>query len=406
MSLPPRATSSASRLASILPPGVLPALAVFSLVNLGAATIYTMFPLYLASLGMTPAGIGLLSSTSLVALAVGEGSWGWVSQRLGLRRSLVFSAALSALGALALAFLAHIAAIYFFYSLRSFAFATIFPASRSHLALSSAPGRRASALAVLEFVLLGSGSLGALLGGFAAQLWDYRAVFLASALLTSLATVLALATLRDAPPAATGATAGDSAPPSPFPWRPFALQGTVAACFFVALSASGTFLPVLAGTIQGLQPAQVGLLFTLGGLVGMALTIPLGHLADRVGRERALALGLLASIGSMLGLAFAVGFAPLLAANTLGRLSHAIFGPAGAARLSELVPRQRLTTAMGLYGFAEDVGVIIGPALGGAVWEPWGYRWTFLLAALIGLAGLALVPFLVPRRAPRPAPQP
>ncbi|MBI3952953.1 MAG: MFS transporter [Chloroflexi bacterium] len=391
-------------LASLVPARLAPVFAVVGLVSFSTATLGPVFPIYLTSLGLTPASIGLISSTFFVALAVGEGSWGWLGQRLGLRRSLVFGGALSGLAVLALAFTAQPAAIYALSAVRGAAFAAIFPATRSHVALAAPARRRAATIAVLGMAMAGTQSLGALLGGLVADAWGFRAVFVASALLAGVATGVAVIGLRgvsagDTPRASSGGEAAAADPPSRMPWRALALQGSLAACFFVALGTSGTFLPVLAGPVQGLRPGQVGLIFTLSGLVGMLLTVPLGHLSDRMGRERGMALGLLASAGSMASLAFAVGFWPLLAASSLGRLSYGLFSPAGTARLSEVVPPQRLTTAMGLYGLAEDVGVIAGPALGGAVWGPWGHRGTFLLAALAGLGGLALMPWLArPRR--------
>ena len=395
---------------ALVPPRVAPVIAVVGLVSLSTATLGPVFPIYLASLGLTAASIGLISSTFFVALAVGEGSWGWLGQRLGLRRSLVLGGALSGLAVLALAATTDVTAIYALSALRGIAFSAIFPASRSHVALAAAPQRRAATIALLGLAMAGSQGLGALVGGFVAEAWGFRAVFAASAALAGVATTVALALpglasgeKRHAPGGteALGATAL-----ARLPWRSLALQGAVAACFFVALGTSGTFLPVLANTVQGLSPSQVGLIFTASGLLAMLLTLPLGHLADRLGRERAMALGLVASGGSMAALAFAVGFWPLLAASALGRLSHALFSPAGTARLSEIVPRQRLTAAMGLYGLGEDLGVIAGPAVGGLVWGPLGHRWTFLLAALASGAGLCLMPLLARRRGSPPASHP
>ena len=59
-------------------------------------------------------------------------------------------------------------------------------------------------------------------------------------------------------------------------------------------------------------------------------------------------------------------------------------------RISESVPSHRQGIAMGVYGVFEDVGAMIGPAIGGFLWVSWGPKSPFLAAGLISVIGAIL----------------
>ena len=60
-----------------------------------------------------------------------------------------------------------------------------------------------------------------------------------------------------------------------------------------------------------------------------------------------------------------------------------MFSPAAVTLLSENIARHKQSTAMGVYGGFEDIGVIVGSALGGVVWSALGPTFTFLLVAAV-----------------------
>jgi len=119
----------------------------------------------------------------------------------------------------------------------------------------------------------------------------------------------------------------------------------------------------------------------------MILSIPLAMLSDRKGKRIFMILGLLVSASGMAGVAFAESFPWLIVFVSIRSLGAAMFSPAALGLLSESVPRQRQSTAMGFYGVCEITGIIVGSALGGFVWSAWGPRVTFLLGTLA--AGMA-----------------
>jgi MFS family permease len=160
-----------------------------------------------------------------------------------------------------------------------------------------------------------------------------------------------------------------------------------------------TFLPLLATQIVGVEATEVGILFTIGGLSSLVLGIPLGMLADRLGKRTLMILGLVVSGGAMAGIAFAQSYPLLILFTIVNGLGAVMFTPAALGLLSEMVPSHKQSTAMGLYGgICEDSGIIAGSALGGFVWSALGPQPTFLIGAIASGVG-ALISFrLIGRR--------
>jgi DHA1 family multidrug resistance protein-like MFS transporter len=169
---------------------------------------------------------------------------------------------------------------------------------------------------------------------------------------------------------------------------------------FVASTATQARLllvPLYAAS-TGASPAEVGLLFAAQAITQAVLSIPMGMLADRFGRRRvmivALACGLagavLASIGGMPLLFVSQAFAGVSAASTATVLLAAI---AAAA------PPERLGRAMGAQVLGQQMGLLVGPPLGGLLLSVSDARTAFLVIGLLFVVAMPLAFFGIdPRR--------
>jgi DHA1 family multidrug resistance protein-like MFS transporter len=145
-------------------------------------------------------------------------------------------------------------------------------------------------------------------------------------------------------------------------------------------------------------------LFIAGPMVANTLVqIPAGRLTDRVGRRPVL-------IGARLGYA-ALSFALFADRGPLWLLAvfraaqgacSGAYAPALLAALTDLTPPDRRATRFSQLQRSELTGLLIGPAIGGAV-ASWRESAVFGIAGVAVLAGLGAV-FQVPetRRAPEP----
>lgn len=150
----------------------------------------------------------------------------------------------------------------------------------------------------------------------------------------------------------------------------------------------------------GLADWQLGLMTGLAfALFYTVLGIPLARYADRPGADRSrlitVCLAVWSAMTALCGLA--TGFLQLLAARIGVGVGEAGCSPAAHSLISDLVPKARRATAMGVYSLGIPLGKLVGMAVGGVVAQAVGWRMAFLAVGLPGLALAVLTWFTLPR---------
>jgi EmrB/QacA subfamily drug resistance transporter len=132
-------------------------------------------------------------------------------------------------------------------------------------------------------------------------------------------------------------------------------------------------------------------------LVLVGLVAPIGRLADMAGRKLLYTYGFAVFIvGSAL-----CGLAPNLLMLNVFRAVQAI----GAAMLQAnsvaiiyaAMPRDKLGRGIGIQGAAQALGLALGPTVGGLLVQAGGWRWIFWVNVPMGIAGVVLGWFFIPR---------
>ena len=163
--------------------------------------------------------------------------------------------------------------------------------------------------------------------------------------------------------------------------------------------ALGPFLNVFLVTQQHWSQSQVGLVTTVGGLIGLAVQTPIGAAIDETRAKRGaivLALGVLA-IGALAIFALP-HFWPVLIANSLMAIVGDVFGPAVAALTLGLFTRKQLARRMGRNSAFDHAGNVAIAVTAGAVGYAFSQRAVFLLVPVFAvLASIAVLS--VPSRA-------
>lgn len=159
-----------------------------------------------------------------------------------------------------------------------------------------------------------------------------------------------------------------------------------------------SLVPVYAERM-GLTVSLIGYLALSAALGGILLQLPIGHLADRMGRWRVLTFVIIASTILPLLILISGDFQPALFPLVLlyGGIAGAIY-TIGLALLGERLEGGAITAANAAFIFAYGLGSLIGPPLSGAAmdtWDPYG-----LMIALSLMSGLYLLT-LLPRLAKR-----
>jgi EmrB/QacA subfamily drug resistance transporter len=122
-----------------------------------------------------------------------------------------------------------------------------------------------------------------------------------------------------------------------------------------------------------------------------AVVLTAGSLADRFGRRRVFAAGLVVFTVASGWCAAATSIEMLDAARAVQGLGAAIMFATSLALLAAAFPSERERTgALAAYGATIGASFAIGPAVGGVLTEALGWRWVFLVNLPIGIAVLAV----------------
>jgi multidrug resistance protein len=150
-------------------------------------------------------------------------------------------------------------------------------------------------------------------------------------------------------------------------------------------------VPVLPDLTQrfGASPATIGFLFGSFGITLLGVSIPVGAVSDRVGRRLPLVVGMAILAVSTLLFAYANSLATLFAARLMQGAADAITWGVGFALVADLYDANDRGRVMGLVMSGSNLGFMLGPSIGGWLYETGGPRLPFMAVSLLSLVALA-----------------
>ncbi len=144
----------------------------------------------------------------------------------------------------------------------------------------------------------------------------------------------------------------------------------------------------------GLSDSSLGLLGTAFTLLYAFVGIPLGRLADRVGRKSILSAGVfvwsLLTVGSGLAQSFWQIFALRLGVG----VGEASCAPAATSLIGDLFPASWRAKALAIFMLGLPVGVALSFAVSGTIAKEYGWRAAFFVAGIPGLLCAIAVLFI------------
>lgn len=364
--------------------------------TLALGLIQIALPLELRQLHASPNQIGITLSMFGLGLFAFEWAWGLIADRIGYRVPLILSLVLYAAGVLLLARSTSVLLIAISYFVTSGMLVAVGPVGRSFVGTSLPPALRATGLAVLTAEWLIGEAVGGGAGGQLMERMPVQNVLYLAAVLPLFSALLLVWVFRGYVETHGRSTWTDEdvrverSRTGPSLTRVLLVTAVIMLLFQTGAGGELALLPLLVTAHLNLSAADAGTAVFAAGMLGGLLLVPGGMAADRWGRRPAMVAGGILAASGFAVYALAGSFGMVILGAALRALGGALIWPAATAWISEASPRRRHALVMGLYGEFENVGVTIGPILGGVAWS-----WAGIQSAFFLYGGFALLAALV-----------
>jgi MFS family permease len=378
----------------------------FGMATLSWGIITPIMPIYITSIGIKPEMLGILFAVSWGGQIIGEIAGGWMADTRGFKLPIIVGTngcipiMLSLVVTQSFSWLLP---VFFIWGLVR---ATIFGPTRGFIGNYASASNKVTLMALYNICFGLASSVGSFITGFVADNlgyhWDFflaAGIFMAGGIAvcffdssTSVPRPAEIITIAKHP---------ESGHPATLKSGIFIIQCAVAALFFLGMGIEMTFLPLLCTQIMGVTVTEVGILITIGGVISTILLVPIGRWADARGVKWFILGGLAVFAVSLFGFAIAETYAWLIATFIVLSIGRVMFSPAASALLSNTLPSHIQSTALGIYGASEDLGLLIGSIIGGFTWGmEKGSQLTFVTGggAIIVAVILAVLLFLPGRQ--------
>jgi predicted MFS family arabinose efflux permease len=173
--------------------------------------------------------------------------------------------------------------------------------------------------------------------------------------------------------------------------------------YFTAAGVAIFALPLYVTGPVGSNKAGAGLAFGAFAVTALILRPFAGRLSDDRGRRPLLVGGALLCAVAMLLTAYVDALAPVVALRLTLGVAEAAFFVASFAALADLAPPSRLGEALSYNSLGLYLGLALGPLLGEALVETWGFTAAWYGAAVLSLMAAAVVLAIGETRPDRPA---
>jgi MFS family permease len=151
------------------------------------------------------------------------------------------------------------------------------------------------------------------------------------------------------------------------------------------MAMTSPFLQLYAHEVKGANQYLLGVMTTTTVLTRLVFGIPLGRLADRIGRKKVIFLLTPLWYAANLLLVFSTNATTLILSASL-QTFYAIFSGVTSAMTLELVPLEKVGKWSGALGLFRGLVAIPAPVISGLVWRKLGPLYVFLIPLVIDLA--------------------
>lgn len=353
-----------------LPPGFWTLAAGEGLLTAGYAISFPFLALYLSGQrGIPMAWVGAFLAGSMLVASLAQFIGGEVSDAVGRRKVMIWAMAARTLFIGVIAWAIYTSAslwwVFVFHPVGMFIGSFFHPAARSWVADFTPPAGRMKAYGFLRMANNAGWALGPALGGLLAE-GSYALMFFVTAAVFALCTGIVALAVKDLPGLAKGrfvspGLSGAAHALANRVFLRFCLFGFTMSAVMSQLVVSSS---LYSKTYLGLTERQIGLLFSINGLMVVVFQYFVTRLLDGRRITRGLAAGALCYAAGYLAFGFAPSFFFAAAAIVVVTFGEIAVSPGMQALGANMAPRAEKGRYLGLQGLFQQVGNSTGILIG------------------------------------------
>lgn len=361
------------------------------LANISSSMSFGFLSLYLTDLGASVANVGLVFTVaSLVPLAL-QIVGGWMSDTIGRLKTIALGSIAGIFGSIGFVLAPSWEWIMLSLGITYVAVSMVSPSFNSFIADQTPEENRGKVFGITNSLFQIIGIIGPLLGGYLAQNYSYKRMYLIALILYFTAAVIRFwmaTSVAINPEKQSQALSLQSLKKNLNTMLGLLVGGGIITWIFVsdgisdiAFRLTGSLSPIYTQEIGGITIQQIGYLDAINASVLVLLNIPGGWLADKFGERVGITLGFMVFPLAFLTYLPATTFSRYALAWVIFAIGGSLLGPAYNSLISKAVPEKMRGTAFGF--FQSTLGIISLPApwLGAQLWERFTPQTPFLITA-------------------------
>jgi multidrug resistance protein len=394
-----------------LPPGFGVIWTTVALDLIGFGIILPVLPRFAEDSGASPTTAGFLVASFSIAQLLCSPLWGRVSDRIGRKPVLIVSLVGTAIGSLLTGLAGSVLPLLFIGRIVDGASGASVSVAQAAVADIAAPEDRPRLLGLLGAAFGAGFALGPAIGGLAA-LVDHRLPFFVAAVIAAVNAIAAIRRLPETHPDRSGvnqfAYANSVTPERDVPTQEVAARGQLlqlVLVMFIAVVAfsafEATFSLLTKARFELSESGTYGVFF----VIGIALVVVQGALIHPVtsllGETKTIRIGLAANALGLVLVALDSGWVTLAPGLLFLVMGQGLLAPTLASAVAGRARRDRRGATLGFQQSAGGLARVVGPLLGGALFQHVGIASPYVVGAGLAVVALLFVPSRTPSEVER-----
>ncbi|MFW9968127.1 MAG: MFS transporter [Candidatus Thorarchaeota archaeon] len=347
-----------------------------SILQIGFGIVTPIFPFYIVELGVGATELGVLAASFALTRIILAGPFGGLSDRVGRKKVLLVALAGFAVSNLIYAYANSIIVMIIARALEGGISAGFYPAANAFVSDMTTPENRGTAMGYLSMGNMVGFVVGPSLGGVLAEFLGIRLPFMIAAA-ASLVTLFILNLIVHEPDRQAFRSEFEK---QRIPIRDVFSQNAKAysalgITMFANMFAIGILeVAFMLDAVQryAFSPLEIGAFFGVLGVIVIIGNIAFGKISDRIGRKWLISIGSLVAAMSLYFFMMASGVIDFYIAGAILGIAISMRGPTIQAMIADLSDARAYGSVMGTFGAISNSAYVVGPILGGVLFDTSG----------------------------------